>query len=176
MKVRIPAWARTLAVVILGFVVILAMFDKAAAMAADRRGERRSYPMARRIYRRLNPAAVWAIERLGVGAHTGVLRHTGRSSGREYATPLCMVPTSDGYISPASFGPETDWLKNVKVTPESRVVFDRATHETLAEVISLDRAIECNGGTPGCRCWTQGDVEEFVLLRPSEPAVAQKPA
>jgi deazaflavin-dependent oxidoreductase (nitroreductase family) len=165
-----------LVAVILGSVSILAVLDKTAEMIARRRGERRSFPMARRIYRWLNPAAVWAIERLGVGAHNGVLYHTGRSSGREYATPLCMVPTPEGYIVPASFGPKTDWLKNLKVTPESRVVFDNKSHETLAEVISLDQAIEHAGGTPGCRCWVDGNVETMVLLRAADSSDSRRPA
>lgn len=121
---------------------------------------------APRLFRLLNPIAVWIIERLGVGRHNGVLYHSGRTTGREYATPLCMVPTPDGYIVPAAFGPHTDWLLNLKATPTSHVIYDRRVRETVAEVITLDQAIAHAGGTPGCRCWLSG-IDEFVLLRPA---------
>lgn len=176
MASRIPVWLKRLAVVIVGFVLVRWLVRQCCGMAARCRGEQRSYSMTRRVYRRVNPAAIWAIERLGVGAHNGVLYHTGRSSGREYATPLCMVPTPEGYIVPATYGPETDWLRNLKATPQSRVVFDKATHETVAEVIDLDRAIEYAGGTPGCRCWEDPKLEELVVLRPAVADVATKTA
>jgi deazaflavin-dependent oxidoreductase (nitroreductase family) len=119
-----------------------------------------------RSFRWLNPIAIWIIERLGIGRNNGVLYHSGRRTGREYATPLCMVSTPDGYIVPAAFGPHTDWLLNLKATPSSHVVVDRRVHETVAEVITLEQAIDHCGGTPGCRCWLSG-IDEFVLLRPA---------
>lgn len=82
-----------------------------------------------------------------------------------------MVPTPDGYIVPAAYGPHTDWLVNLKATPGSRVVVDRRPHETIAEIIGLDEAIAHAGGTPGCRCWLTG-IEEFALLRPAPPNAA----
>ena len=43
----------------------------------------------------------------------GVIRHTGRRSGREYATPVWAVPTTDGFVISLPFGEGVDWLKNV---------------------------------------------------------------
>ncbi len=77
-----------------------------------------------------------------------------------------MVPTPEGYIVPAAFGPRTDWLANLKATPESSVVFRRETHATVAEVIDLVEAIRLAGGSAGCPCWESG-IDEFVLLRPA---------
>lgn len=113
----------------------------------------------------LNPPVLWYTERFG-GTSQPLVYHRGRKSGTEYVTPLCMVATPAGFIVPAAFGPDVDWLANLKATPESRVVYQRVRHETIAEVIDLDDAIDYAGGEPGCPCWTQFRVQNLVLLRP----------
>jgi len=56
----------------------------------------------------------------------GVIRHKGRRSGREYATPIWAVPTTDGIVISLPFGEGADWLKNV-------LAAGRATIETRGE-------------------------------------------
>jgi deazaflavin-dependent oxidoreductase (nitroreductase family) len=176
MSSRTSLWLKRLGVVFAGAVLFFFVSGRVAATRARSKEEERSHNGIRRIFRRVNPAAVWAIEHVDVGAHNGVLYHKGRKSGREYATPLCMVTTPEGYISPATFGSHTDWLRNLKATPESRVVVDKKPHDTIAEVITVEQAIEYAGGTPGCRCWTDPNLKELVLLRPAIAESTQKTA
>ena len=42
-----------------------------------------------------------------------ILRHTGRTSGTAYATPVVALRTSDGFIVPLPFGDATQWAKNL---------------------------------------------------------------
>jgi len=42
-----------------------------------------------------------------------ILRHTGRSSGRAYATPIAAIQTPDGFIIPLPFGDATQWARNL---------------------------------------------------------------
>jgi deazaflavin-dependent oxidoreductase (nitroreductase family) len=42
-----------------------------------------------------------------------ILRHTGRTSRRAYATPVVSVRTADGFIIPLPFGDATQWAKNL---------------------------------------------------------------
>jgi len=56
----------------------------------------------------------------------GLIRHTGRRSGREYATPIWAVPTAEGIVVSLPFGEGADWLKNV-------LAAGRATIETRGE-------------------------------------------
>ena len=56
----------------------------------------------------------------------GIIRHSGRRSGREYATPVWAVPTSEGFLISLPFGEGVDWLKNV-------LAAGRATIETKGE-------------------------------------------
>jgi deazaflavin-dependent oxidoreductase (nitroreductase family) len=43
----------------------------------------------------------------------GVVRHRGRRSGRDYRTPVNVFRTQDGYLFALTYGPDTDWVKNV---------------------------------------------------------------
>ncbi|HKN95665.1 MAG TPA: nitroreductase family deazaflavin-dependent oxidoreductase [Pseudonocardiaceae bacterium] len=39
--------------------------------------------------------------------------HTGRKSGKTYRTPVNMLRTKDGYRIALTYGPESDWVRNV---------------------------------------------------------------
>jgi deazaflavin-dependent oxidoreductase (nitroreductase family) len=43
----------------------------------------------------------------------GVVVHRGRRSGKEYQTPVNVFATDDGYVLALTYGPDTDWVKNV---------------------------------------------------------------
>lgn len=39
--------------------------------------------------------------------------HTGRASGRRYETPVMVFGAPDGFIIALTYGPGTEWVKNV---------------------------------------------------------------
>jgi deazaflavin-dependent oxidoreductase (nitroreductase family) len=43
----------------------------------------------------------------------GLVVHRGRRSGRRYQTPVNVFPEGDGYVFALTYGPGTDWVKNV---------------------------------------------------------------
>jgi deazaflavin-dependent oxidoreductase (nitroreductase family) len=43
----------------------------------------------------------------------GVVEHRGRRSGRRYRTPVNVFPTKDGYLFALTYGPDSDWVRNV---------------------------------------------------------------
>lgn len=43
----------------------------------------------------------------------GVIVHRGRRSGRVYQTPVNVFTAGDGYVVALTYGPGTDWVKNV---------------------------------------------------------------
>jgi deazaflavin-dependent oxidoreductase (nitroreductase family) len=43
----------------------------------------------------------------------GVVVHRGRRSGSVYQTPVNVFSTADGYVLALTYGPDTDWVKNV---------------------------------------------------------------
>ena len=42
-----------------------------------------------------------------------ILRHTGRTSGKAYSTPVVSLRTPEGFIIPLPFGDATQWAKNL---------------------------------------------------------------
>jgi hypothetical protein len=43
----------------------------------------------------------------------GVIVHRGRRSGRRYQTPVDVFSAGNGYVIALTYGPQTDWVKNV---------------------------------------------------------------
>jgi deazaflavin-dependent oxidoreductase (nitroreductase family) len=43
----------------------------------------------------------------------GVVVHRGRRSGNVYQTPVNVFAADDGYVFALTYGPDTDWVKNV---------------------------------------------------------------
>lgn len=42
-----------------------------------------------------------------------IISHVGRKSGRIYHTPVSAFRTDDGFIIALTYGPDSDWVKNV---------------------------------------------------------------
>jgi deazaflavin-dependent oxidoreductase (nitroreductase family) len=42
-----------------------------------------------------------------------ILRHTGRTSGKNYAIPVVALRTPDGFMIPLPFGDASQWARNV---------------------------------------------------------------
>lgn len=69
------------------------------------------------------PYAVARLNRVGLNRVTrhvapwvpgfGVVVHRGRRSGREYRTPVNVFPHDDRFVFALTYGPGTDWVKNV---------------------------------------------------------------
>ena len=70
------------------------------------------------------PRAVGTLNRVGFNHLTrpilrhlpgfAVVHHRGRSSGREFQTPVMLFRTADrGFVIALAYGPHTDWVKNV---------------------------------------------------------------
>jgi deazaflavin-dependent oxidoreductase (nitroreductase family) len=43
----------------------------------------------------------------------GMIVHRGRRSGRRYQTPVNVFRADNGYVIALTYGPDTDWVKNV---------------------------------------------------------------
>ena len=45
---------------------------------------------------------------------SGLLRHRGRTSGKEYSTPIAVIPTDASFVIALPWGRDTDWVRNVR--------------------------------------------------------------
>ena len=75
-------------------------------------------------------------------AFAQILRHTGRSSGKSYETPLGIEPTDDGFVIALVYGNDTQWLRNVLAAGRAEVVRDDVTYAVdRPEVVDLQDVI-----------------------------------
>src|SRR5215216_1084130 len=74
--------------------------------------------------------------------YAAVIRHRGRRSGREYATPVVAVPVAgDVFIIPLPYGEEADWLKNLLAAGRATIEAKGEIYETVEpEVIGAAEA------------------------------------
>jgi EmrB/QacA subfamily drug resistance transporter/deazaflavin-dependent oxidoreductase (nitroreductase family) len=83
-------------------------------------------PRARRVVRFaarfVNPLVLLVAGRRWMPV-VGILRHRGRRSGREYATPIGMRPLGDGFVIPRTFSDNAAWYLNVKAAGEGRITY-----------------------------------------------------
>jgi deazaflavin-dependent oxidoreductase (nitroreductase family) len=42
-----------------------------------------------------------------------IVRHVGRTSGREYRNPVSAYPLGDGFVIPVLYGAQSQWVRNV---------------------------------------------------------------
>jgi hypothetical protein len=42
-----------------------------------------------------------------------IVRHVGRTSGREYQNPVSAYPLGDGFVMPVLYGTQSQWVRNV---------------------------------------------------------------
>ena len=165
---RLPKPLRGVVLSVVGFLVFYAVVERILNLIAIYKPER-LHKATRKLLKYVNRVYLWAVYRFDLGRHSEevIVYHTGRDSGREYATPLCVSHCDEGFVVGAYWGPMADWFLNLKATPAARVRYQGEYHDVEAEVITLDEAHRRMGGPSICGCWEQGRADFCVLLRPA---------
>ena len=74
--------------------------------------------------------------------YASVVRHTGRVSGKQYATPVVVDRVGDRFIVPLPYGTQVDWLRNVLTARRARITTKGETFEINApEIIDATEAL-----------------------------------
>ena len=58
------------------------------------------------------------------GSYASVVQHVGRTSGREYETPVRAIATADGFVVALPYGSRSDWVKNVRAAGTAVIIQD----------------------------------------------------
>jgi len=107
-------------------------------------GMRARSPRLLNAVRRINRAIFNPLQMKSAGtpgAYASVIRHSGRTSGRPYETPVGAVPTDDGFVIALVYGPHTDWVKNVLASGSATIVKEGCTYRVdQPEVIPMEAA------------------------------------
>jgi deazaflavin-dependent oxidoreductase (nitroreductase family) len=57
-----------------------------------------------------------------------LLRHTGRTSGKRYETPIMVFLHDGGFVIALTYGPDTDWQRNLEAAGAAEVVYRGRTY------------------------------------------------
>lgn len=94
----------------------------------------------------------------------GVLRHTGRKSGRTYETPLNVWRKGDELVVALTYGSDVDWLKNARESESSEIVMEGRT-ANVGRPVDLTPSEGLRAVSPSVRLiLALLDVEEFVAF------------
>jgi hypothetical protein len=110
----------------------------------------------------LNP---WMLERAG-GEHwyASVLRHTGRTSGRAYETPVVMHPIAGGFAIPLPYGNRVDWLENLRRS--GGTALHKGVEYALSDPIEVGRdSISDQLGWRDSLRYRLFGIDDFITLR-----------
>jgi deazaflavin-dependent oxidoreductase (nitroreductase family) len=74
--------------------------------------------------------------------YAGVIRHTGRRSGKSYATPVVADRVADGFILPLPYGARVDWLRNVVAAGKATVTVGGKNYDVIEpEIVDAAAAL-----------------------------------
>ena len=93
----------------------------------------------------------------------GVVMHRGRRSGRSYRTPINVFRVPGGYVVALTYGPDTDWVKNV-LADGGCVLETRGRRVTLRDPRILRDETRRDVPTPVRRILGVLDVAHFLYL------------
>jgi deazaflavin-dependent oxidoreductase (nitroreductase family) len=97
--------------------------------------------------------------------YAAVIRHTGRRSGKHYATPVVADRVADGFILPLPYGTGVDWLRNVIAAGQTTITVSGQTYE-VAEPEIIDSASAAPQLSPKRRrAFQRFGIGSFVKLR-----------
>ena len=106
--------------------------------------------------------------------YASAIRHKGRRSRKEYATPVMAEPIEEGFIVPLPYGTKVDWLKNVLAARGATIEAKGESH-TVVEPEVIDAVTAFPLLPPRLRrTWGLFGIERYLKVkRLSESSLAE---
>jgi hypothetical protein len=124
--------------------------------------------------RRLNPVTLKIAGKHAEGY--AIIKHVGRRSGREYATPVVAKPLGDGFVIPLPYGHEVDWCRNVMAAGTCTLIWNEQAYVLdKPEIITPSQAL-CAYMPIQRIVFTAGGIEEHLLLHKAAEVPETVPA
>ncbi|OBG93272.1 nitroreductase [Mycobacterium sp. E3251] len=74
--------------------------------------------------------------------YASVIHHTGRRSGKQFATPVVADRTASGFVIPLPYGTGVDWLQNVLAAGRASISCQGESYDVAQpEVIDAEAAL-----------------------------------
>ncbi|GGM32950.1 nitroreductase family deazaflavin-dependent oxidoreductase [Promicromonospora citrea] len=125
---------------VVGGLAVLALAAFAGLVVTMRTKNRRALRAVRRLGRAGRPSAL----RAGAGepgSRTSVIHHVGRRSGRPYATPVGVYPLGEDFLVFLPYGPDVDWLRNVRAAGAAELRTDGRTYRVAPRLTGAAEAL-----------------------------------
>jgi deazaflavin-dependent oxidoreductase (nitroreductase family) len=97
--------------------------------------------------------------------YAAVIRHTGRRSGKQYATPVVADRVADGFILPLPYGTDVDWLRNVRSAGAATIKVGGETFNVVAPEIIDAQTAAPQLSSKHRRVFERFGVAKFVKLK-----------
>ena len=133
-------------------------------------------PVVNAVRRSLRAARPYALKSSGKrGGYASIVRHVGRTTGREYETPVQSVATDDEFAIALPYGPTTDWVQNVVAAGTAIIVHDGSTHRVARPEIVPMSAAASRFSSRDQRVHRLFGVDHCLIVRRVEADVAAEP-
>ncbi|KAA0081678.1 nitroreductase [Mycolicibacterium sp. P9-64] len=100
--------------------------------------------------------------------YAAVIRHTGRRSGKRYATPVVADRVAGGFILPLPYGTGVDWLRNVLAAGRANLTVAGETFDVFdPEIIDATTAMPQLSARRR-RAFQRFGIADFVKVRLAE--------
>jgi deazaflavin-dependent oxidoreductase (nitroreductase family) len=97
--------------------------------------------------------------------YSSVIRHTGRRSGSDYATPVVAEPTADGFVLPLPYGTGVDWLRNVLAAGRATIRCHGRTYDVVDPVVIDARTAAPMLSARRRRVFARFGVDHFLTVK-----------
>lgn len=130
-------------------------------------------PFAGRIFGLFTPFLNRYVARIAGGRYVpmwSLLRHRGRTSGREYATPITARRVRGGFAIGLAFGETANWCRNVLASGSATLRWHGQEHGVVRPVV-----LEVGSARLGFAPWEQRlfgalGVRSFLFVEDDVPA------
>lgn len=126
---------QVIGIVIAGVIVVIGALGAVYVV-----GMRRKWPAVLEAVRRFSRVVNRRMLRTAgtPGAYASVVHHAGRTTGREYRTPVVAEPTDDGFVIALPYGARVNWVRNVLASGTATIVHEGVRHSVeRPEVLPL---------------------------------------
>ncbi|HEU4921181.1 MAG TPA: hypothetical protein VFT20_15690 [Candidatus Limnocylindrales bacterium] len=102
------------------------------------------------------------------GAYASIIRHRGRISGAEYATPVGVIADGEAFLIALPYGSRAQWLRNVLAAGSATLVHEGTTYQVdRPELIALPTVADrFSASDQGLFRWLR--VEDCLRLQNAE--------
>lgn len=107
------------------------------------------------------------------GSPLVLIQHTGRRTGRRFATPVVAVRTDDALCIALTYGPRTDWCRNVRAAGHATILRDGRVYTVREpELVGASLALPAFSLPLRLGCRLLG-INEFLQVTIDRQAAAQ---